>query len=474
MENLNNNGRLPMGIKLGYGAAALSDGTAYVFFYSFFLLFLTDYAGVNPLWAGSISLIVVLWDAITDPIIGWLSDNCKSKMGRRRPFMLLGIFPWLITLTLMYTKVDLTGGAQFAYYVVMAMLFWTSYTLCDVPYKALGAEITANYSERATIRMFVQFFSSSGVAISGICTMLLVGFFANIFNTDPAHAWTFVALSYGILSVIGYLVTFFAVKGWDKPLETRVNLDKKENVIITYVNIIKEVKPLRYLLAAIFVFMCGNSLYGSGIYYMYPYLLGWDAGQIATVGLFTTFLGIGAVFVLNPLVKKFDKRNVLLGCLAISTIGCFLFKIVGIYNVTTCVIYLVMYAASNLGFWAIIWSIVYDCAEVDELLNNRRREGSTTAVGSLIQKCGSALALWLVGFVLALGGYDATAAVQTEEALNGILNTVTLYPAIFTGLTFLILLAYPLTSKKYELVVKAIEQKRETGDFDKEGLERII
>ena len=144
MNNINKDGRLPLGTKIGYGAAALSDGTAYVFFYSFFLLFLTDYAGVNPLWAGSISLIVVLWDAVTDPFIGWLSDNCRSKKGRRRPFMLIGIFPWLITLTLMYTKVDLTGGAQFFYYVVMAMLFWTSYTLCDVPYKALGAELTDN------------------------------------------------------------------------------------------------------------------------------------------------------------------------------------------------------------------------------------------------------------------------------------------------------------------------------------------
>ncbi|MCL1895998.1 MAG: MFS transporter [Clostridiales bacterium] len=467
---------VPAKTKLGYAAAALSDGTAYVFFYSFFLLFLTDYAMVDPLLAGSISLIVVICNAIMDPVVGWLSDNFNSKAGRRRPFFIIGIIPWVITLVLMFSVVGLSPGAQFGYYTIMAILFWASYSLCDTPYKALGAELSPDYSERATIRLYVQVFSSAGTGISGVFTMMLVAGFAMTFSVSEPGAWTYVASLFALISLAGYLVTFFSMKKWDKPLASRTDIEKSKdrNILKTYAQLLKEVKPLKWIVFSIFAFMVGNSLYGAGIFYMYRELLGWSPEQIAVAMLVLGVAALGGPVVLNFFIKKSDKKTVLCVCLAISTVSLFAFRFIGISTTAECYIYLFLYAASNIGFWGLIWAIVYDTSEVDELLHSKRREGATTAFGSMVQKFGSAFAMWLIGFSLAISGYDATLEAQPDTALTGILNTVTLYPGIFTLISLILLIVYPLNGKAYALVVQAIKDRKETGEFSREGLERII
>ena len=207
--------KLSVKTKLGFASASLADGLCYVLFYSFFLLFLTDYAGVDPAWAGTISLIVVLWDAITDPVMGYISDNWKSQRGRRRPFILYGILPWVVSVVLMFVNISFNEVGKFSYYLFMAMLFWTAYTICLVPYNALGAELTDDYSERASLRLFAQLFSSAGTMIAGVFTLLLVEVFSSVFDVDEKGAWLYVAVLFAILSFVSLIVTWFAMKGHD-------------------------------------------------------------------------------------------------------------------------------------------------------------------------------------------------------------------------------------------------------------------
>jgi len=376
----------------------------------------------------------------------------------------------------MFSVVDLGPAAQFAYYTIMAVLFWASYSLCDTPYKALGAELTQDYSERATIRLYVQVFSSAGTGVSGVFTMMLVAGFALTFSVSESGSWTFVAGTFALISLAGYLVTFFSMKKWDKPLASRTDIEttRDRNLFKTYAQLLREVKPLKWIVFAIFAFMIGNSLYGAGIYYMYRELLGWTPEQIAVAMLVLGVAAIGGPALLNVFIKLSDKKTVLSVCLAISTVSLFAFRFIGISTAAECYVYLFLYAASNIGFWGLIWAIVYDTSEVDELLHSKRREGATTAFGSMVQKFGSAFAMWLMGFALAMSGYDATLETQPDSALTGILNTVTLFPAIFTLISLAFLIVYPLNGKVYALVTQAIKDKKETGAYSKEGLERII
>jgi len=376
----------------------------------------------------------------------------------------------------MFSVVDLGPAAQFAYYTIMAVLFWASYSLCDTPYKALGAELTQDYSERATIRLYVQVFSSAGTGISGVFTMMLVAGFALTFSTGEPGSWAYVAGLYALISLAGYLITFFSMKKWDKPLASRTDIVKTRdrNLFKTYAQLLREVKPLKWIVFCIFAFMIGNSLYGAGIFYMYRELLGWSPEQIAIAMLVLGVAALGGPVLLNFFIKLSDKKTVLCVCLAISTASLFAFRFIGISTTAECYVYLFLYAAANIGFWGLIWAIVYDTSEVDELLHSRRREGSTTAFGSMVQKFGSAFAMWLMGFALAFSGYNAALETQQDSALTGILNTVTLLPGIFTLISLIFLIIYPLNGKTYALVTQAIKDKKEKGEYSREGLERII
>lgn len=138
--------------KIGYAFGAFPDSMAYNLFYVYFLYFITDVVGLPPIYGGMISLIVILWDSITDPIVGFLSDNCKSKYGRRRPFMIAALVPLMVFMILIFVAVNFSPIVSFIYYVAMGILYWTAYKVYVIPYYALGAEITDDFDDRTNLR----------------------------------------------------------------------------------------------------------------------------------------------------------------------------------------------------------------------------------------------------------------------------------------------------------------------------------
>ncbi len=466
--------KLSVKTKLGFASASLADGLSYVLFYSFFLVFLTDYAGVNPAWAGTISLIVVLWDAITDPIMGYISDNWKNGKGRRRPFILYGVLPWVASVILMFVNIGFNEVGKFSYYLIMAMLFWTAYTIALVPYNALGAELTDDYSERASLRLFAQIFSSAGTTIAGVFTLLLVELFSAAFDVGEASAWLFVAVVYAIISFVSLIITWWALKGHDSVAPENTEKQSFFDIFREYGRLLRDVKPLKWMLLSIAFFMCGNSFYGSGIVYAYTYLVGFSADQIAVCGLYGTVIGLGFPIIINFLVKKIDKKTILAVLLAISTASLAAFRFIGMDSAIKCYIYVTLYGLSNFGFWGLFWSFVYDCCEVDLLANGKTRQGSMTSIASMIQKFGSAIAMYLIGMILEVSGYDGMVEVQTESALNGILDVITIWPAVLTGCALLFLLVYPINGSKFARVQECLKEKEKTGTYSVEGLDHLL
>lgn len=135
--------RIPMKTKFGYSMGTMGDVIAFNFFYAYFIYYLTDFAGLPPVMAGIISMITVWFDAITDPIIGGLSDRSKNPKGRRGPFLIYGAILEYITLILMYTVMPIDSVAfKFVWYLIIGCSFWLGYTLFVIPFLALGAELT--------------------------------------------------------------------------------------------------------------------------------------------------------------------------------------------------------------------------------------------------------------------------------------------------------------------------------------------
>ena len=135
--------------KLAYAVGGLAHsvgpGTIVAFWYLFFL---TDVAGLAPSLAGLTIIIGGVWDAVNDPVIGWLSDRTRTRWGRRRPYLLFGALPYGATFALMWWVPPIDGGILLSlYFAGVYILFDTAVTLVSCPYDALVPELTVDYDE---------------------------------------------------------------------------------------------------------------------------------------------------------------------------------------------------------------------------------------------------------------------------------------------------------------------------------------
>jgi GPH family glycoside/pentoside/hexuronide:cation symporter len=153
--------------KAAYGAGAMADGVVAAGFGFFLLFYLTAVCGMSGTMAGSAKLIALLVDAVADPAIGLASDRLRSRFGRRLPFMVCGLVPFVCAFGLLFSMPpSLTGGAQFAYVTVCLVVLRVSLSGFVLPYTAVGAEMTDDYRERASIVAFRLTFQNAGILIA--------------------------------------------------------------------------------------------------------------------------------------------------------------------------------------------------------------------------------------------------------------------------------------------------------------------
>ena len=156
--------------KFAYGLGDLGNNVAYGALGFYLVFFLTDVAGISPAWAGYIFLIVRMWNAVFDMIMGVISDRTKSRFGRRRPYLLFGAIPLSIGFALLWQVFFKDTTAMIIYYTIAGILFSTLYSLVAIPYNALLPEISQDYDERTSIsgyKMALSFVGSLFSAMGG-------------------------------------------------------------------------------------------------------------------------------------------------------------------------------------------------------------------------------------------------------------------------------------------------------------------
>ncbi len=138
--------------KLAYGAGELGGAIPNNILVFFVLYFFTNIAGLSAGFAGSLILVGKAWDAINDPLIGWLSDKTRSPLGRRYPWMLIGAIPLAISFCLLwFTPPIANQWLKFAYYNIIFIIYYAAVSSVWVPHSTLGAELTTTYNERTDI-----------------------------------------------------------------------------------------------------------------------------------------------------------------------------------------------------------------------------------------------------------------------------------------------------------------------------------
>ena len=177
-------GRLPFKVKFYYGGVEGGITVVWGVFSFFFLFFLTDIVGINPATAGTIMLIAGIWDAVTDPLAGIISDRTKSKWGRRRPYLIGFVVPFAVSAWLLFTDFGLSPEWTVAYFIMVNILFYFVQDFIAVPGNSLAAEMTRDYDERTTLVSWRTVWSSLFTLIGMVAPLLLVDTFSGVFGEE--------------------------------------------------------------------------------------------------------------------------------------------------------------------------------------------------------------------------------------------------------------------------------------------------
>jgi glycoside/pentoside/hexuronide:cation symporter, GPH family len=446
--------KLTLGTKVRYGLADMGFALITSAMQFFLLFYYTDVVGINSVLAGSALMVGKLtWDAINDPLFGYLSDRTRSRFGRRRIYMLTGVIPLGFATWIMFSlPKGLTGAGAFFAILLTFWLVDTFQTLTNVPYSALTPELTRDYSERASLTSIRMVFSVVGYILGAALTTLLAGIFHGA-GLNLQQAWSLVGAVFGAVAVITILVTALTVKERPELAGEPSKLPAIKAVLTSFKN-----KPFIILMISFFFASFSFALLTGLVPYFIQYQMGMP--EQTSFVLLTMLLTIGIFLIPAKLVS--DKINkgptyalgLFIACLAIMS--SFLLP-----RGPSILIYVIAFVA-GLGFsvqWVCPWSMLPDVVEYDEKMTGERREGIYYGLWNFLTKFTGALGAWTCGLALAPFGYVPNVE-QTVHALFGIRLFFAIVPAIVIFISLPFLIWYPITRKKHAALVAELAARK--------------
>lgn len=449
----------------GYGIAGFGDSTFYSIIGSFLMFFLTSVAHVPTVIAGAISSLGSVADGIWSPIMGFISDNSRSPQGRRRPFMIKGAVIALISLALIF--ITIPGGViiQAVYYGGLVIVFWVAFGTFFVPYLALGAEIVTDYDERTWIRTLTAFFNSAGsLASSVLPTSVVAAAIAGGMNKQAA--WACVGAIVGMCAFITIFVGWKLTSGVES---MKPDVDYKKlsaiNVFKEYISLLR-LKTIRYLLLGSILSLIAYTMMTTGKMYLFTYNMGYSEATATLVYFVASIIWMASAPAIKIICDHLEKRGTyMLGCV-ITIITGIVYGFKGVDSFLDLMVYILFISMGNCCYWQLFPAMMYDISEVDEYINGTRREGAIMSLQSLAEALATALAMFLAGIVLNLGGYNGTLSIQSVEAEFSILSLNTFLPAAFYTLGIICVYKFPLTKARHRMLQQALEKGIHAKDRD--------
>ena len=440
--------KLPLGIKFSYGIGDIGNNIFIVTTGMYLLFFLTNVLGVDPALAGTMLLFPKLWDVISDPIMGAISDVTRSRFGRRRVYLLYGAVPFGLCFFVLFIAPGFQ--TEFANALQVSLLFalaCTAFTVVNVPYASMVPEMSDDYNERMSITSFRMSFASIGALLAGGLTMVIV-----TAGGGGAAGFRNMGIIFGIAIVISCLWCFFGTRNAPSLPPHKEMPSMKEQVRITAKNY-----PFKMLMSSYFLQALAIGVMMAGfIYYVkYAMALPETAMNIA----FPIFMITGVIFI--PIWLAVGKR---LGKIKSYYIGLAIFTVMmGSLFFTSAEMLWLFYGQIFLAgvgfssFQLFPFSMLPDTVEYDQMQSGLRREGIFSGMWSAGQKIAYSVGPPIVGFALALSGF-VKEGIQPESLVTGVRVIFCLFPAAMILLSFIPFRKYPLTEEEFEKVKAKIAQ----------------
>ncbi|MDR1011211.1 MAG: MFS transporter [Opitutaceae bacterium] len=461
--------RVPMSQKLAYGAGAMTDQFTVTITKNMFYPVFNIALGISPAIIGTVLMIYRLWDGLMDLLLGNISDNARTRWGRRRPFIVAGgVLTGLFLPLLWQASPDWSHTAIIIYMVAAGLLLYTAYALWAMPYYSLGMELTPDYNERTRVVAWRAVFSKCTVIFGGwLLALAALPAFADPGTGEPNVARGMRAMGWVMGAVIIICATLpgFFVKERYYEKET-----KKQGKVGLWRGL-KETLHCGPFLKVMGVYVCqtvGSNLVASlGLYLNIYYVCGGDQKTAYIIqGLKTTVIFLPGLFSVPFwawVCEKIGKK----GALRITIAMGFLTNILVWFCYTPAYPYLqivpqVFLSAFGSAIWMIVPSMQADIVDYDELHTARRREGSFSSVFSWTSKLAMTFTTGISGFIIVWCGFDKAryGASQPPEVLATMLRWYVFFPMLFWTLAIIILHFYPITAGRAKEIRRQLEARR--------------
>ena len=425
--------KIPFWEQVAYGVGGLIDGGGVAMISCILLKYMTDTLMIVAAAASTIMMLAKIWDAVTDPLMGFISDNTRSRFGRRKPYMFIGGIAIFIALTLLFAPLHSMGitsqGGMFAWMLVFYLFYSTCTTISQVPYTSMASDISASYHERNNANTVKLVFTSISSGLGYLVPLLLLNALQEKHTITPVKFWLLTAVIFGALFGGGLIICAIFVKERVHPAPH----EKKEKFSLKkfvegYVKPYKNKSYAWHIGMYVTAFTCMDMLSALATYYASHVWRGsvLDLGfmQMNFSSLFIIAPMAVAAVLAFPLVRvMMDKKGkgfaFRMG-LPFYIIGGILFAVL---DPRWCPAWVVPLVAFIMGFGfggaqMIPWMNFPDTLDVAELKLGEHPTGTYSGMMTFARKLSGALGVGAIGWVLTGIGYDSyNAAIKGAESL---------------------------------------------------------
>ena len=464
--------KVPMGQKIAFGFGMLAN-QMFPAVISIFIVVLVQNLGFPGWMWGVVSLVPRLFDAITDPIMGFISDNTKSKWGRRKQYVLLGAVIMGISFIIMWQLYkDNTVDYNFTYFLLWSLVFYVGLTIFSVPYVAMGYEMSNDFHERTNIMAVAQFIGQWAWVIAPWFWVIMDD---KSFFESGEVAVRELAIWVGIICMIFAMIPAIFIK-------SKSTLNEKYDSI-TFKNILKslhtifilnfgqalKIKAFRKLCVATFLIFNAFNTVAAFTYFIIVFFLfngatgpdgaWWWPTLFGSVGaLVTTFLVIPVV---TQISKKIGKKKAFIVSQSVSIIGYIMLWFLFIPGKPYLFLFALPFFSFGIGgLFTLMMSMTADVIDLDELNTGKRREGIFGAIYWWMVKFGFGIAGGLSGVIFSVIGWESGGATQSEEALFGLRLFFSGLPILGTLIAIYIMWDYDLSEEKAGEIRAKLETRK--------------
>ena len=478
---------IPFNEQLAYGAGAFMDGGGVALMACILVKYMT-HLGISFAIASTIFMVAKFWDAISDPIMGFISDNTRSKYGRRKPYLFIGGIATIVGLFLMFAPIKDWGmntSGMIAYLIVAYLIWNTISTISQVPFCSLAGDISPSYQARNDANTIKLVFSAAGAGLAYLIPLLLLEAYtlpegeAWLPKLNATEFWIIITLAFGLLFGGGLVISALKVKERIQPTTPKETFNFKQ-FIKGYAGPFKN-KSFRWHIGMYASsFACSDVIAALAVYYATDVWHGYQLFGMEFSSLFIVAPLMVAAVVAFPIVryamnKKTKQFAFRIGLPAYIIGGIFLAILDPSWGEWAAILVPIVSFLMGLGFGGaqmMPWIIFADTVDVAEFATGERPTASYSGMMTLIRKITGALSVGMIGWILTPIGYitDENATeyiVQSDEVLLAI--------RVLMGVMIVALIAVSLFSSfKFRVNNKKLERMRYFIDINREGrLEEI-